>query len=175
MPTSNTSVEMTRQPKRSIEFPQFRFVYVYTIATDAPVTAPWLIAASGDRSNGTLPTSKTSTAITRVDRNSANIQIYAYEIKQSVSKNFFLLLRTTPLLTTLHIVYFPAITRVRLLLSHSKNNFSTTPTPTEKPRYTYCRVFLVDSIYSTTIDIITNNILFSIFKQRAYVYIWPAG
>ena len=29
----------------------------------------------------------------------------------------------------------------RLLFSHSKNNFSTTLTPTEKPRYTYCRVF----------------------------------
>ena len=46
-----------------------------------------------------------------------------------------------------------------------------TPTPTEKPRYTYCRVFFVDSIYSTTIEIMTSNILFSIFKQRAYVYI----
>ena len=42
----------------------------------------------------------------------------------------------------------------RLLFSHSKNNFSTTLTPTEKPRYTYCRVFSVDSSYSKTIDII---------------------
>ena len=63
----------------------------------------------------------------------------------------------------------------RLLFSHSKNNFSTTPTPIEKPSYTYCRGFFVDFIYSTTIDIITNNILFSIFKQRAYVYIRLAG
>ena len=38
-------------------------------------------------------------------------QIYSYEIKQSVSKNFFLLLRTTPRLTALRTVYFPAITR----------------------------------------------------------------
>ena len=30
----------------------------------------------------------------------------------------------------------------QLLFSHSKNNLSTTLTPTEKPRYTYCRVFL---------------------------------
>ena len=30
----------------------------------------------------------------------------------------------------------------RLLFSHSKNNFSTTLTPTKKPRYTYCRGFL---------------------------------
>ena len=29
----------------------------------------------------------------------------------------------------------------RLLFSHSKNNFSTTLTHTEKPRYTYCRIF----------------------------------
>ena len=34
----------------------------------------------------------------------------------------------------------------------------------ENPRYTFQRVFIVDSIYSTTIDIITNNILFFIFK-----------
>ena len=37
-------------------------------------------------------------------------------------------------------------------------------TPTEKPRYTYCRVFLVDSIYSKTIDIIRNLFIFSIFR-----------
>ena len=42
-----------------IEFPQFRFVYVYTIATDAPAAALRLMAASGDRSNGMLPMSKT--------------------------------------------------------------------------------------------------------------------
>ena len=29
----------------------------------------------------------------------------------------------------------------RLLFSHSTNNLSTTLTPTDKPRYTYCRVF----------------------------------
>ena len=48
----------------------------------------------------------------------------------------------------------------RLLLSHSKNNFSTTLTPTEKPRYTYCRVFIVNSIYSKTIHIIRNFFLY---------------
>ena len=31
---------MTRQPQRSIEDPQFRFVYLYTIATNAPAAAP---------------------------------------------------------------------------------------------------------------------------------------
>ena len=51
--TSKTSLKMTRQPKRSIEIPQFRFVYVYRIATDDPPAAPRLMAASGDRSSGT--------------------------------------------------------------------------------------------------------------------------
>ena len=102
---------MTRQPQRSIEIAQFRFVYVYTIASDAPAAAPRLMAVSVDCSNGTLPTSKTSLAMTRIDRNSANTQIYAYKIKQNVSKNFFLLLRTTPRLTALRTVYFPAINR----------------------------------------------------------------
>ena len=53
----------------------------------------------------------------------------------------------------------------RLLFSHSKNNFSTTLTPTEKPRYTYCS-FFVDSIYRKTIDIIRKKILFSLFLDR---------
>ena len=111
LPTSKTSLEMTRQPYRSIKILQFRFVYVYTITTDAPAAAPRLMAAFGDRLNDTLPTSKTSPAMTRIDRNSANTQIYAYEIKQRFSKNFFLLLRMTPRLTALCTVYFPAITR----------------------------------------------------------------
>ena len=133
------------------------------------------MAASGDRSNGTLPTSKTSSAITRIDWISANTQIYDYEIKQSVSKNFFLLPRTTPRLTALRTVYFPAITRNGFCF-HILKIISRRPLPpTEKPRYTYCRVFIVHSIYRTTIDIITSNILFSIFKQRNYVYIRHAG
>ena len=37
-----------------------------------------------------------------VDWNSTNTKIYAYEIKQNVSKNFFILLRMTPQLTALH-------------------------------------------------------------------------
>ena len=124
------------------------------------------LAATGDRSNGRRQkrsTSKTSSAMTRIDRNSANTQIYAYEIKQSVSKNFFLLLRTTPRLTALRTIYFPAITRNGFCFHISKYNFSTTPTPMEKPRYTYCRVFFVDSIYSTTTDIMRKEIFFFYF------------
>ena len=127
------------------------------------------MAASGDRSNGRRqkrPTSNTSSAMTRIDRNSANTQIYAYEIKQSVSKNFFLLLRTTTRLTILRTVYFPAITLNGFCFHISKNNFPTTPTPMEKPRYTYCRVFVVDSIYSTTTDIMRKEIFFQFLNIR---------
>ena len=57
----------------------------------------------------------------------------------------------------------------QLLFSHSKNTFSTTLTLTEKPRYTYCRVFFVDSIYSKAIDIKEKKYSFSIFRQGTYV------
>ena len=106
--------------------------------------------------------------MTRIDRNSTNTQIYAYEIKQSVSKNFFLLLQRRRYDGIAHRLLSCYHSQL-LLFSHSKNNFSTTLTPTDKPRYIYCRVFIIVSIYSTTIDIITNNILFFIFKQRTYV------
>ena len=57
----------------------------------------------------------------------------------------------------------------QLLFSHSKNYFSTTLTPTEKPRYRYCRVFL-DSIHSKTIDIIRKIIFF--FLEFCMEYYW---
>ena len=60
----------------------------------------WLVA-SGDRQN--------IAGMTRIDRNSANTKMYACEIKQNVSKNFFLLLRTTPRLAALR-TFSPAIT-----------------------------------------------------------------
>ena len=123
------------------------------------------MAAFGDRSNGTLPTSKTSSANTRIDRNSANTQINVYEIKQSVSKNFFLLLRTTPRLTALRTVYFPAITRNGFCF-HILQIISRRPqTPPKNRDIHIVEFFFVDSIYSTTIDIITNNILFSILNR----------
>ena len=61
---------------------------------------------------------------TRINRNSANMKIFAYKIKQNVSKNFFLLLRTSPLLTALRTVFFYYHLQ-RLLFSPTKNNFST--------------------------------------------------
>ena len=64
------------------------FTYIYT--TNA--SAPRLTAASGDRSNVTLPTSNTSSAMTGIDRSSAITKIYAYMIKQNLLKNNFLLL-----------------------------------------------------------------------------------
>ena len=65
-------------------------------------------------------------------------------------------------------LFFPTIIRQRLLFSPTKNNFSTTLTPTGKPRYTYCRVF-VDSIYSKTIDIIREKNIFRLFLNRGPV------
>ena len=42
---------------------------------------------------------KNIAAMTGIDRHSANTKIYAYEIKQNISKNFFMLLLMTPRLT----------------------------------------------------------------------------
>ena len=57
----------------------------------------------------------------------------------------------------------------RLLFSPTKNNFSTTLTPTEKPRYTYwivfCRFYLKQKYRYHN----TKKYWFSIFKQRACV------
>ena len=66
--------------------------YGNKIATNAPAAALHLIPALGDRSNGTLPTSNTSSAMTRIDQSSAITKMYAYEIKQNLSKIIFLLL-----------------------------------------------------------------------------------
>ena len=58
---------------------------------------------------------KTIAGMSRIDRNSANTKIYAYEIKQNVSKNFFFLLRTPPRSTALHTVFFSCYHWQRLL------------------------------------------------------------
>ena len=71
--------------------------------------------------------------MTRIDRNSANMKIYAYEIKQHISKNFFLLLRTTPRLTALRIVFFPAIT-LNGFCFHIRKMISRRPWPPTKNR-----------------------------------------
>ena len=42
-----------RWPGNPNDRSKFRFIYVYMIATNAPAAAPRLMAASGDRSNGT--------------------------------------------------------------------------------------------------------------------------
>ena len=115
---------------------------------------------------------QTSSAMTRIDRNSANTQTYAYEIKQSVSKNFFLLLWTPPQLTELRTVYFPAITRNGFCF-HIRKIISRRPWSPPKHRDIHIRGFF-NSIYSKTIDIIRNQIFFSIFKHTAYVYTWTA-
>ena len=85
------------------------------------------------------------------DRNSTNTKMYAYEIKQNVSKKFFLLLRTTLLLTALRTVFFLLSLTTAFVLTY-ENNFATTLTP-PKHRDIYIVEFFVDSIYSKTIDI----------------------
>ena len=115
---------------------KFRNLGLFKFTWSQLTAAPRLMAASGDSSYGTLHTLKTSPAMTRIDRNSTNTQIYAYKIKQSVSQNFFLLLRTTPRLTALHTVYFPAITRNGFCF-HIKQIISRWPEPTKKSRYIY--------------------------------------
>ena len=102
--------------------------------------------------------------MTRIDRNSANTQIYAYEIKQIVSKNFFLLLQTTPRLTAFRIVYFPVITRNGFCF-HIRKIISRRPLPPPKNRDIHIVVFL-HSIYSKTIDIIRKQIFFFFLNIR---------
>ena len=80
-------------------------------------------------------------AMTRIDQSSAITKIYAYEIKQNLSKNIFLLLGRRYDNGIAHWFFLLSLAFQRLLFSSTKNNFSTILTPTEKPRYTYWRVF----------------------------------
>ena len=115
---------------------------------------------------------KNIAGLTLIDRNSANTTIYAYEIKQNVSKNLFLLLRTPLRLMALRSIFFFCYHWQWLLFTHLKNNFSTTFDDldlTEKPRYTYCRIFFVVSIYIKTIDIIKKNFCFLFLYTIHYV------
>ena len=78
----------------------------------------------------------------RIDRNSTNTQIYAYEIKQSVSQKLLFAATNDTTIDGIAHRLLSGYHSQRLLFAHSQNNFSTTLIPTEKPRYTYCRVFL---------------------------------
>ena len=131
--------------------PQFSFVYVYTIATNAPAAAPRLMAASGDRSNGTLPTSKTSPGWP----GSIEIpQIWKFMPTRSkrLEKLLFASTNDSVLDGIAHCFTF-LLSLATAFVFIFDNNFSTTLIPTEKPKYTYCKVF-VDYIYSKTIDVI---------------------
>ena len=95
------------------------FVYVYEIATNAPVTA---VANGGFRRSlkRHIADVKNIARKTRIDLNSANTKMYVYEIKQNVSKNVFLLLRTTPLLMALHTVFFLLSLATAFVLTYEK-------------------------------------------------------
>ena len=68
--------------------------------------------------------------MTRIDQNSAITKIYAYEIKQNLSQNIFCCKDAS--MMALRTVFFPYYHSQRLLFSPTKNNFSTTLTPTER-------------------------------------------
>ena len=139
------------------------FVYIYEIATNFPAAASWLMELRSFRRSLERHVAhvKISPGKTRIDRYSTNMKIYAYEIKQNVSKNFFLLLRTTPLLTALRTV-FPTITRSGFC-SHLRKIISRRPLTPPKNRDIHIVEFFVDSIYSKSIDIIRTKILIFYF------------
>ena len=109
---------------------------------------------------------KNITGMTRIDRNSANTKVYAYEIKQNISKNFFLPATNAAAIGGIAHWFFSCYHWQWLLFSHSKHNFSTTLTP-PKNRDIHIVEFFVDSIYSKTIDMIRKNIFF------LYLHRWP--
>ena len=70
----------------------FTSVYVCEIATVSLRLTAMAVATDSRRrfrKDDTLPTSKTSTAMTRIDQNSIFTKIYTCKIKQDLSKNIF--------------------------------------------------------------------------------------
>ena len=127
------------------------------------------MAASEDRSNGTLPTSKN---IAGDDQDRSKFCKYANlclrDQAKRLEKRLFTATNDAAIDGIAHYL-LSGYHSQRLLFSHSKNNISTTLTPTE-PRYTYCRGFFVDSIYSKTIDIIRKKKFFSLFLDKGPMF-----
>ena len=71
------------------------------------------------RRDDTLPTSKTSLVMTRIDQNSAFTKIYAYEIKQDLSKNISFAARMLRLWCHCT-MFFPTITCKAFVLTYEK-------------------------------------------------------
>ena len=67
---------MTRQPYGLIKISQFRFVYIYTIATNASAAAPRLMAASEIAQTAHSRRQK-DRRDPKINRNSANTKMYA--------------------------------------------------------------------------------------------------
>ena len=82
---------------------------------------------------------KNIAGMTSINQNSANTKNLC--LRDQAKRLEKLLFATTNDATTALPLFFSCYHSQWLLFSHSKNNFSTTMTPTEKPRYTYCRVF----------------------------------
>ena len=114
-----------------MEILQFRFVYVYMITTNAPAAAPRLMAASRDRSNGTLPTSKHR----RDDQDQSKFRKYENLCLQDQAKRLkkHVFAATNDVTIDGIAQFFFLLSLAMAFVLHSKNNVSTT----EKPRYTY--------------------------------------
>ena len=104
-----------------------------------------------------------SLAMTMIDWSSAITKMYAYEVKQNLSKNIFLLLGSSHYFGIAH-CFFPTITG-KGFCSHLRKIISLRPWPPPQDRDIHIIEFFVDSIYSKPIDIIRKQYWFSIFKQ----------
>ena len=110
---------------------------------------PW-IRAVVFRTDDTLPTSKTSPAITRINQNSSFTKLYACEIEQNLSKNIFLLLGFRHYDSVTHC--FPTVT-CNGFCSHLRKIILQWPWPHWKTEISISKSFFVDSMYTKTIDI----------------------
>ena len=145
-------------PNGRLKFRNF-FVYVSKIATNVSA------AADGDRSNSTLPTSKTSRWRPSDYQDRSKFRNYENlclrDQAQPLEKHLFAV--RSPLLRWRCALFFSYYHSQRLSFSPTKNNFSMTLTPHRKTEI-YILKFFVYSIYSKTIDIIIQKCWFSIFN-----------
>ena len=88
----------------------------------------------------------------RIDKNSAITEIYDYDPAWSLKKLIFCCLDAAVMMSLCNVFSYYHLQR--LLFSPTKENFSTTLTPPPKNWDIHIEEFFVDSIFTTTIDII---------------------
>ena len=164
LPTSKSRRRWPWNPNGPSKF-QITFVYVSKIATKAPAATPQLTAASGDRSNGTLLTSKTSPASARRWPESIEVPELRKFMPTRSSKTSRKTSFCCLLLWWQCTLFFLTITR-NGFCSHIRKIISWWPWHPPKNRDIHIEdVFYVDSIYSKNIDIIRKKYWFPTFKQ----------